>query len=130
MELAATIAVTGWLALCAWWDYRLRLVPNWLTVSAIVAAASARLVTGSNEWLPWTLALLMLAAVLFGWLPGGDGKGLMALAIVSPSVLAAACTGAAVLQIVTRRKIPGFVGFFLGVLALGGWQMYQALRLG
>lgn len=133
MELATTITLitlTGWLAVCAWYDYRFRRLPNWLTVGAIVIATGIRLVFGAGEWLPWSLALLMLVAVLLGWLPGGDGKGLMALALVSPTALACAWTGAAILLLVTRRKVPGFVGFFLGVLALGVWQIYQARSLG
>lgn len=104
-----------WLAICAWQDVRKREVDNALTIPAIVAMFLWRV------WYPDGIAFLMATLFFFlglgGILPGGDAKGLMAMALYSPEMTLCALLGAGMFWLITRRPIPAYVGFLAGVLA-------------
>ena len=87
MESIPLIILTIWLLPAAWFDYRSRRVPNWLTLPPLPVAL----------WWAWAhgalgLTLTVLAAgyiaFRFGGLGGADGKIATVVAAVSPPALA------------------------------------------
>jgi Flp pilus assembly protein protease CpaA len=87
MESIPLAVLTIWLLPAAWFDYRHRRIPNWLTLPPLPFAL----------WWAWGqgalgLALSVLAAgyiaFRFGGLGGADGKIATVVAAISPPVLA------------------------------------------
>ncbi len=113
-----------WLLVCALFDLRRREVPDHLTLPMVVLMLVWRLIH-PGDWLSWGLAGVTVGLTLAGVLPGGDMKGLVALALYDPRMWLAAWLGAAgayaVWRLVRReRTLPGFVGFAVGV---AGWLL-------
>lgn len=114
------IGVFVWLIICAVFDLHRREVPDWLTLPA-VALALVWQIAHPAGWLPWALAGVTVALTLPGVLPGGDMKGLVALALYDPFLHLSAWLGAGVVYLIwwlVRRehRMPGYVGFAAGVL--------------
>ena len=112
-----------WLLVCARHDLRTREVPDWLTLPAVGLALVYRLLTPEG-WLPWALAGGSVLLTLAGALPGGDMKGLVAMALFDPRLYLLAWLGAGVVYLLWRvlrreRRMPGYVGFVVGAL---GWK--------
>ncbi len=110
-----------WLLVCAWHDVRRREVPDWLTLPAVVLALGWQVVYPGG-WLPWALAVVTIVLTLAGVLPGGDMKGLVALALFDPRLYLLAWLGAVVVYLLWRmlrreRRMPGYVGFVVGGIA-------------
>lgn len=123
MGIAEAIALI-WLGVCAMYDLRTREVPDRLTLPAAALALTWRLVS-PDGWLPWALAGATVALTLTGVLPGGDMKGLTALALLDPRLYLLAWLGAAMVYLFWRlarreRWMPGYVGFFVGA---AGWLL-------
>ncbi len=114
------LAILLWLMVCAVFDLRRREVPDWLTLPALgLALVWQALYPGG--WLPWALAGVSVLLTLAGVLPGGDMKGLAALALYDPTLYLLAWLGAGAVYLLWRvvrheRKMPGYVGFVLGGL--------------
>jgi hypothetical protein len=107
------------LTICAVYDVRRREVPGWLILPAMVISLVWR-VYHPDDWLAWVLALGTLLLTLIGLLPGGDMHGLITLALLSPRWYFAAWLGAGVTWLIWwivrhERRIPGYVGFLVGV---------------
>lgn len=122
IRIAVEVAVLVWLVVCAAFDLRKREVPDWLTLPAVGLALAWQVVHPAG-WMPWVLMGVTVALTLAGVLPGGDMKGLVALALYDPRMHLFAWAGAAlawpVWWLVRReRRIPGYVGFVLGAV---GW---------
>ena len=101
------IILLTWLCGCAWQDWRVGEVSNWLTLPAMAAAAIYALQAGGNTLLIF-IAALMSVFILFylGSLGGADAKILVVLAGLWPAA-------------------------FLGaVLVQGGWGVIVMLRNG
>jgi prepilin peptidase CpaA len=99
-------------------DLRKREVPDWLTLPALALALGWRLVH-PDGWLPWGLAGATVALTLTGVLPGGDMKGLAAMALADPRLYLLAWLGAGGVYLLWRvarreRWMPGYVGFLVG----------------
>ena len=113
-----------WLAVCAWEDVRKREVPNGLTLPMLAGMMVWRIFHPDAG--AFMLAGVIFVMGLFGLLPGGDAKGLIALALFSPelSVLALLMAGVVWLgyRLFRHRKAPGFAGFLTGAI------LYLALR--
>ncbi len=77
------MGISVWLIVCAVFDLRRREVPDWLTLPAVILALVWQVIHPSG-WLPWVLAGATVALTLLGVLPGGDMKGLVALALYDP----------------------------------------------
>ncbi|MGB9801095.1 MAG: prepilin peptidase [Thermanaerothrix sp.] len=110
-----------WLLVCARYDLRRREVPDWLTLPAVGLALVYRLLTPEG-WLPWVLAGVSVLLTLAGALPGGDMKGLVAMALFDPRLYLLAWLGAGVVYLLWRvlrreRRMPGYVGFMVGGIA-------------
>jgi prepilin peptidase CpaA len=108
-----------WLLVCAVFDLRRREVPDWLTLPAVAAGLLWRALH-PDGWLAWALAGVTIVLTLINVLPGGDMKGLAALALIDPRLYLAAWLGAGGVYLVWRlvrreRWIPGYVGFLVGV---------------
>jgi prepilin peptidase CpaA len=115
------IMILLWLSVCAWHDLRRREVPDWLTLPAVVLALGWQVVYPGG-WLPWALAVVTIVLTLAGVLPGGDMKGLVALALFDPRLYLLAWLGAVVVYLLWRmlrreRGMPGYVGFVVGGIA-------------
>lgn len=89
MELGASAAlggrlvITAWLAAVSLWDVRRAIIPNWLTLPAMLAAGGWRLYQG--RWyvlLMWALLYLLWRVNIMG---GGDAKLLMGLFALFPT---------------------------------------------
>lgn len=109
-----------WLIVCALYDLRRREVPDWLTLPA-VALALVWQIAHPAGWLPWALSGVTVALTLLGVLPGGDMKGLAALALYDPRLYLSGWLGAGVVYLIWRlvrkeRRMPGYVGFAMGGL--------------
>ncbi len=112
--------VVLWILVCAVFDLRWREVPDGLTLPA-VGLALVWQVAHPGGWLPWALAAVTVMLTLAGVLPGGDMKGLAAMALYDPRLYLLAWLGAGVVYLPWRlvrheRRMPGFVGFVLGGL--------------
>ncbi len=121
MGRVAELAVIAWLVVCALHDWRKREVPNWLTVPVVVLAWLWQCLQSAG-YLPWVLAGATVLLAVLGVLPGGDMKGLVALALLDGHgrLYLAAWLGAAVVYLVWRvvrreKGMPGYVGFLAGV---------------
>ena len=73
-------------------------------------------------------AILLLVAI--GFVAGGDGKGLAALALLSPSLLFAATLGGMILLLLysllkNEPRAPGYAGFLCGVFCGGVGDFYS-----
>lgn len=108
-----------WLLVCAVFDLPRREVPDWLTLPAVATGLLWRALH-PDGWLAWALAGVTVALTLINVLPGGDMKGLAALALYDPRLYLAAWLGAGgvyLLWVLVRRErsMPGYVGFLVGV---------------
>jgi prepilin peptidase CpaA len=122
--MSIRILILFWLAVCAVFDLRRREVPDWLTLPVLAAGLVWR-VLHPDGWLAWALAGGMVALTLINVLPGGDMKGLAALALIDPRLYLAAWLGAGGVYLVWRLvrrecSMPGYVGFLVGV---AGWMI-------
>jgi len=112
------LVVIAWLAVCAVFDLRRREVPDYLTLPALGAALVWR-ASHPVGWLPWALVGVTVGLTLAGVLPGGDMKGLVALALFDPRLYLLAWLGAGAVYVLWRmvrreRRMPGYVGFLAG----------------
>ena len=103
-------------------------MPDWLTLPAVVLALVWQ-ITHPAGWLPWALAGVTVALTLLGVLPGGDMKGLAALALCDPRLYLSAWLGAGLVYPIWRvvrreRSMPGYVGFLVGVV---GWMIISGV---
>lgn len=110
-----------WLLVCARHDLRTREVPDWLTLPAVGLGLVWRIVY-PDGWQPWALAGVSVLLTLAGALPGGDMKGLVAMALFDPRLYLLAWLGAVVVYLLWRvlrreRRMPGYVGFVVGGIA-------------
>jgi len=122
--MSIRIVVLLWLLACALFDLRQREVPDGLTLPVLGAALIYRGLMPQG-CLPWLLAGATLLFTLAGALPGGDMKGLVALALFDPGLYLAAWLGAGITWLAwwtirRERKMPGYLGFLLGVV---GWMV-------
>ena len=85
-QLYAYIALTAYLAPCAWQDWRTRKVSNWLTVPAFVIAWPLALWFGNLEW---TVAVFLgcYVAWQFKGMGAADGKLATLMAAVAPGTV-------------------------------------------
>lgn len=125
MGIVEAIAVT-WLGTCAVHDLRKREVPDWLTLPALALALGWRLVH-PDGWLSWALVVATITLTLMDILPGGDMKGLAAMALLDPRLYLLAWLGVWVVYLVWRlvrreRWMPGYVGFLAGGVS---WLLMQ-----
>ncbi len=109
-----------WLSVCAAFDLRRREVPDGLTLPAVVLALVYRLLM-PGDWLPWALGVVTVAMTLAGLLPGGDMKGLVAMALFDPRLYLLAWLGAGAVYLLwwllrRERRMPGYVGFVVGAV--------------
>lgn len=116
------VCVVLWLAVCAVFDLRRREAPNWLTLPAVALGLVYRLLTPEGG-LPWALVVATIVLTLAGVLPGGDMKGLIAMALFDPRLYLLAWLGAGAVYLLWRlvrreRRMPGYVGFAVGAV---GW---------
>ncbi|WP_322806662.1 prepilin peptidase [Thermanaerothrix sp.] len=123
IRIIVEVSVVVWLAVCAGYDLCRREAPNWLTLPAVALALVYRLLTPEG-WLPWALVVATIVLTLAGVLPGGDMKGLAAMALLDPRLYLLAWLGAGMVYVVWRivrgeRRMPGYVGFAVG--AVGWW---------
>lgn len=119
------IVILLWLVVCAVFDLRRREVPDGLTLPAVVLALGWQVVHPGG-WLPWALAGMTVVLTMTGILPGGDMKGLVAMALLDPSLYLLAWLGAGIVYLLWRflrreRRMPGYVGFVVG--AVGWWLL-------
>lgn len=120
VDMIFRVTILLWLAVCAVLDLRRREVPDWLTLPVVVLALVYRLLTPGG-WLPWALAGATVLLTLAGVLPGGDMKGLVAMALFDLRLYLLAWLGAGVVYMVWRivrreRQMPGYVGFVVGAV--------------
>lgn len=82
------IIVLIWLGVCAWQDWRVGEVSNWLTVPPMPAALVYAVSGGGNAWM-WMAAAGLGSFVLFslGAMGGADAKILITLAGVWPAAM-------------------------------------------
>lgn len=115
---ALKLIILGWLLVAALIDARNRIAPDWLMFPGLIFSFIWRMLH-PLEWLPWGLSLLMVALCLAGSLPGGDMKGLVAMALFDPNLFFMAWIGAGCIFVLWRlvrreRHMPGYVGFLAG----------------
>lgn len=118
MEALVQAGILIWLLACAVFDVRRREVPDWLTLPA-VGLGLAWQVFHPQGWLPWALAGATIGLTLAGLLPGGDMKGLVAMAWMDVGLYLYAWLGAAVVYALWRavrreKTLPGYLGFLVG----------------
>lgn len=80
--MAFNLTLSAYLILAAAWDLRYRVVPNWLTVPALVAAGGWQLHQGHWEFLQVWFAIFALWMLRF--FGGGDAKLMMVLFALFP----------------------------------------------
>lgn len=120
VPMMLAVAIMLWISICAWHDLRRREVPDWLTLPAVGLGLVWRILY-PDGWLPWALAGAAVALTLADVLPGGDMKGLAAMALFDPRLHLLAWVGAALTWFVWRmarreRAMPGYLGFAVGLL--------------
>lgn len=125
IRIIVEVSVVVWLVVCAFLDLHKREVPGWLTLPA-AGLALVWQVMHPDGWLPWALAGATVLLTLAGVLPGGDMKGLVAMALADPRLYLLAWLGAGVVYLLWRilrreRHMPGYVGFVVGAV---GWWMW------
>lgn len=107
-----------WLGICAWQDVKWREIPNALTLPMVVSLFLWRL--PRPDGVVYLLALGMFLMGLMGLLPGGDAKGLIAIALYSPLLLGFCLLGSGIVWLFGRFRgqtaIPGYAGFLLGAI--------------
>jgi prepilin peptidase CpaA len=116
------VCVVLWLSVCAVYDLCRREVPDWLTLPAVALGLVYRLLM-PGDWLPWALGVVTVALTQAGLLPGGDMKGLVAMALFDPRLYMLAWLGAGAVYLLwwllrRERRMPGYVGFVVGAV---GW---------
>jgi len=135
MNSALGVILILWLALCAWRDWHKRQVSNWLTLPPLILAVALRWSGLTSADLP--LMLLVLLTMLVGWLGrwvgGADVKVTAALVLLDTRLALAAWMGAAAWYILLfcygrfvardsdRIRLPGMLGFLIGV---GGFVLW------
>jgi len=135
-QMAASVLLVLVLLGASWTDLRSRRIPNWLTVSGVVAGLAIRAWMGPSAVLSGLLgvALALLLALPFlvaGALGGGDAKLLMAVgAFMGPGDLASASlviavTGGVVALVEAARR-----GVLLPTLASCGSLIRSWVTLG
>ncbi len=117
------VVILLWLVVCAVFDLRQREVPDGLTLPAALLAVVWQ-AAHPGGWLPWALAGVTVILTLAGALPGGDMKGLAAMALFDPRLYLLAWLGAGAVYLLWRLlrkepRMPGYVGFVVG--AVGWW---------
>ncbi len=128
------IGALTWLAACSWFDWKKRLVPNWLTIPAVVLALALRLLGFAQG--DGVMALGVVVLVVGGWLAhilgGADLKVTAALALLDPRLAVWAWLGMIGWYLAVRLvtigykekgpyRLPGMVGFAAGVSFLLMW---------
>ncbi len=122
--IAIKVGVVAWLSVCAAHDLHRREVPDGLTLPAVGLGLVYRVVM-PDGWLPWALAVVTVVLTLLGVLPGGDMKGLVAMALFDPRLYLLAWLGAGAVYLLWRilrreHRMPGYVGFVVGAV---GWLL-------
>lgn len=126
--LYMSIPVLIWLSLCAWFDWKSRRVSNWLTLPVLGVAISLR--TFGYGRGDGRFVLLLSLIVLMGWaarlVGGADAKASLAIVMMDPIPAMWAWAGGVGFYLAilfanrarrTAVKIPGFMGFTIGVFA-------------
>ena len=122
-QLYACIALTAYLAPCAWQDWRTRKVSNWLTVPAFVAAWPLAIWLGNLEW---TVAVFLgcYVAWQFKGMGAADGKLATLMAAINPYTLGISITLLAIGFIQLKmikpkaKALPAALFYFVGALIL------------
>jgi Flp pilus assembly protein protease CpaA len=129
------LTVLAWLALCAWCDLRSRQIANWLTLPALGLALLVRL-AGLAPGPPGLVLIITLFAAAGwwrGWVGGADLKVTAALAALNPHLALWAWGGALLYRLglgLARRparRLPGLVGFLLGVILSEIWSVVTSI---
>lgn len=129
------VLAIAWLALCAWQDWHHRKVSNWLMLPPVILTLVLRLAGVFEGQL--ILMALTLAAVFIAWIGHGAGgadlKVMTALALIDARLALWAWTGATawyallflygrfVVKDRNRIRLPGMLGFLIGVGAYWVW---------
>ena len=103
----------------------------WLTLPAIPIALGLRLLgwTNGNWWLTGIVSLSAIALWLAGGMGGADAKGWLAFALLGEWMILSAALGMLIWysitwicrhirKLPTTERIPGFPGYWLGVVSL------------
>jgi len=131
-EVIALLPVVIWLGVCAWQDWKRRVVSNWMTLPPVALAILLRLMgmgKGTNQEVLAVLFLLVVA-----WLArvagGADVKASMALAVFNPALAGWAWMGAIGCYVALRlagrtvKRFPGMVGFWVGDVLFVVWDAF------
>ncbi|MDR7615604.1 MAG: A24 family peptidase [Armatimonadota bacterium] len=105
----------------AYFDWRWRRIPNFLSLPALAAGLLAFVLSGGDP-LAVLAALVIFSAWSFGWIGGGDTKLLMAYGLAFgpwPPALAAGLAG--FFALLLRRSVPGAI---FAIPALGIWRLW------
>ena len=125
-QLYACLALTVYLAPCAWQDWRTRKVSNWLTVPAFIVAWPLAIWCGNLEW---TVAVFVgcYVAWQFKGMGAADGKLATLMAAVTPGAIVISTMLMCVAFVVRafylkeRSSLPAGLYFFFAIVIYGLW---------
>ena len=117
------VVITLWLLPCAWYDWRTREVPNWLTLPPFLLAWPASYILHGIGGLWLTGVTFAVTYFIFraGMMGPADGKALTALVAVVPETLIPLALVHAAVAVYLRwrgmpnARVPGMVLYLAGV---------------